>query len=77
MDSLEVVQTQGMGLQLDLVAIRTICKGDEILIDYGKTQGEAMTKHNAQWESRIEAVKLEHEKDEAMQKKQHWMEREE
>mmetsp|Transcript_36825 Transcript_36825/g.79497 ORF Transcript_36825/g.79497 Transcript_36825/m.79497 type:complete len:881 (+) Transcript_36825:58-2700(+) len=76
MDSLEVVQKQGMGLQLDLVVTRTIREGEEILIDYGTAWDDAMKNHKVQWESAIDAIELERKKDEAMREKRRKAERE-
>eukprot|EP00571_Detonula_confervacea_P001872 CAMPEP_0172316590 /NCGR_PEP_ID=MMETSP1058-20130122/28757_1 /TAXON_ID=83371 /ORGANISM="Detonula confervacea, Strain CCMP 353" /LENGTH=815 /DNA_ID=CAMNT_0013030931 /DNA_START=323 /DNA_END=2770 /DNA_ORIENTATION=- len=76
MDSLAVVQKEGMGLMLDLVATRTIKEGEEILIDYGKAWDDAMKQHKIQWESTVDAIKLEHEQDKATRKWQRKQERE-
>jgi len=74
MDSLEVVQMQGMGLMIDLVATRAIDEGEEILIDYGQAWDDAMKKHTIRWNSTVETIRIGHERDDAMRKRQRKLE---
>jgi len=76
MDSLEVVRKHGMGLMVDLVALRDIREGEEILIDYGKAWDDAWKKHNDLWKTTIDAIKKGHADEKAEWKRQRKRERE-
>lgn len=77
MDSRDVVMKHGMGLMIDLVALRDIAEGEEILIDYGKAWDDAMKQHKTTWESTITAIKTGHARDKAERKQQRKRRREE
>lgn len=57
MDAREVVLKHGMGLMIDLVALRDIEEDEEILIDYGKAFDDAWIKHKEVWGKTIEAIR--------------------
>lgn len=77
MDSSEVVLKHGMGLMLDLVALRDIGENEEILIDYGKAWDDAWKEHNEIWETTVDAIKLGHAVEKLEWKQQRKQEREE
>jgi len=77
MDSREVVLKHGMGLVMDLVALRDIGENEEILIDYGKTWDDAWKKHKVDWQGTIEATKAGHADGKVAWKQQRKLEREE
>lgn len=77
MDSTEVVLKHGMGLMLDLVALRDIGKNEEILIDYGKAWDDAWKEHNKIWDATVDAIKSGHAAEKLEWKQQRKQEREE
>jgi len=76
MDSLEVARKHGMGLMVDLVALRDIKEGEEILIDYGKDWDDAWKKHEELWKATIETIKVGHAGEKAEWKQRRKRERE-
>ena len=77
MDSREVVLKHGMGLMLDLVALRDIGENEEILIDYGKAWDDAWKEHNKIWDATVDAIKAGHAAEKLEWKQQRKKEREE
>jgi len=68
--SLEVVLKHGMGLMIDLVALRDIGENEEILIDYGKAWDDAWKKHTEVWQATIDSTRMEQAKGKEAWKKQ-------
>ncbi len=60
MDSNEVALKHGMGLMVDLVALRDIKENEEILIDYGKAWDDAWKEHNQKWDTAIKGIQSLH-----------------
>lgn len=76
MDSTEVALKHGMGLMVDLVALRDIQADEEILIDYGKDWDDAWKEHTKVWDATIENIKVEHTEEKLQRKQQRKRERE-
>ena len=76
MDSNEVAMKHGMGLMVDLVALREIDENEEILIDYGKAWDDAWKEHTLRWDSTIKAIQAGHARDKLMRKQERKRERE-
>jgi len=76
MDSTEVALKHGMGLMVDLVALRDIGENEEILIDYGKAWDDAWKEHNQIWDAMIESIKSGHTAEKLDRKRERKRERE-
>jgi len=76
MDSNTVALKFGMGLMVDLVALRDINEDEEILIDYGKAWDDAWKEHKKLWDTTIKAIQSTHAQEKLEKKRQRKLMRE-
>lgn len=76
MDSNTVALKFGMGLMVDLVALRDINEDEEILIDYGKDWDVAWKEHKKIWDATIKAIQSVHVEEKLEKKRKHKLMRE-
>ena len=76
MDSNTVSLKFGMGLMVDLVALRDINEDEEILIDYGKAWDDAWKEHKKLWDTTIKAIQSTHAQEKLEKKRQRKLMRE-
>ncbi|OEU07767.1 hypothetical protein FRACYDRAFT_250793 [Fragilariopsis cylindrus CCMP1102] len=60
MNSHTVLKQNGMGLMMDLIALRTIYEDEEILIDYGTQWNDKWIKHEKEWQIALDDIKDDH-----------------
>ena len=77
MDSNQVALKHGMGLMVDLVALREIGEDEEILIDYGKAWDDAWQEHKKTWDATIKGIQAGHAEEKLKRKQERKRQREE